>query len=149
MEIILLKHFKNLGQFGKIVKVSAGYARNYLIPNEIALLCTKSNLKKFQDLQRKKIEKNKKEIINAQLRIYKIKKILPVVIFSKSGKKNKLFGSINAKDISREINLLGIVIKTNEIIQDRIIRRLGDYKIIFQPHKDVSCYIFLRIISKN
>ena len=149
MEIILLKNFKNLGQFGQIIKVCSGYARNYLIPKEIALIATKHNIKKLKNFQHKITKYEKVEVLQAQLQVCEIKKLGIIKIFSKSGKKNKLFGSINKKNVIDKIISLGVKIKKNDIyIQNNIIKSLGKYNIVFQPHNEVSCYISLHVISK-
>ncbi|QCI27362.1 50S ribosomal protein L9 [Buchnera aphidicola] len=149
MKIILLKDIQNLGKFGNIITVKSGYARNYLIPYGMALFANKENI---QNLQNKKQDVQIKEIIkikNSYLRIRKIKEKTPIVIFSKASKKGKLFGSIGLKEILNAITGLGIKIKKNElIIRDGLIRNLGNYNIIFQPHKEVSCYIAIKILSR-
>ncbi|WP_187306106.1 50S ribosomal protein L9 [Buchnera aphidicola] len=150
MKIILLKDIPGLGQFGHTVVVKSGYARNYLVPYGMATFANFVNIKEL-DRQEKEIQLQEQvDIQNAQLRILEIKKITPVCIFSQARSTGKLFGSIGVKEILQAIKELGISIKKNElIIYGGLIRKIGNYNIVFQPYKDISCYITINIISKK
>lgn len=149
MKIILLKDIPGLGQFGNTVKVKAGYARNYLVPYGMAVFSNINNIKELK-YQNQEIQLQEKiDIKNAQLRILKVKKISPIIIFTKSRKTGKLFGSIGLKEIVHAIIELGVHIDKNElIIPEGVIRTIGKYFVIFQPYKNVSCYILVKIISE-
>ncbi|CAL4043916.1 50S ribosomal protein L9 [Buchnera aphidicola (Tetraneura ulmi)] len=135
MKIILLEQIKNLGKKGSVVDVKPGYARNFLFPKEKAILGSRENIKHFEIEKNKFSENLKKEILIAESRIEKLKKIGKIKIFSKSGLNGKLFGSIGVKEIFKSINKLGFFIKKNEIkLINGKIRKLGEYEVIFKPH---------------
>lgn len=149
IKIILLKNIPGLGKFGHTVVVRAGYARNYLVPYGMAVFENLTNIKELQYQSQEIKSQEKLDIKNAQLRILEMRKVSPICISSKARKTGKLFGSIGIKEIFNAIIKLGIYIEKHElIIQGGLIRRIGNYNIIFQPHKDVSCYIVMKIMFK-
>ena len=94
MEVILKKDIENLGFLDDIVNVKAGYGRNYLIPNGLAVLATVSEKKILQENLKQKEQKNQKII--AELESVKAKiESLELSILSKVGEDQKLFGSVN------------------------------------------------------
>ena len=115
MEVILLLKVNKLGESGKIVKVKAGYARNYLIPTGKAILADKKNIKSFEAQKIKLQEENFSKLLLAKSRAEKIKKIKSITIFSKVGKENKIFGSVGIRDIIKEISQIGIKVNKKEI----------------------------------
>ncbi|WP_343182507.1 50S ribosomal protein L9 [Buchnera aphidicola] len=150
MKIILLKDIHGIGRFGDIAYVAAGYARNYLIPYGKALLASQKNMEKFEIQKKDFLLKEQIKIQNSYKRIKEIKSFSPIKIHAKSSETGKLFGSISLKDILSVILSLGIKVNKNEIImQDSVIRYIGKYNIIFQPHKEVSCYITIYVISEK
>jgi large subunit ribosomal protein L9 len=148
MKIILLTKIKNLGNFSELVTVKSGYARNYLFPNEKAMLANKQNIDivetKKMALQIKLSEKLKV----AQERVEKIKSINSIVIKAKSGEEGKLFGSIGSRDIAESISLLGVIVNKNEIrLPHGVLRHLGEHIVVFHPHNEVYINIKIDIIS--
>lgn len=151
MKVILISSFKNLGKIGDLITVKSGYARNFLFPKEIALPAVKKNIEYFEN--RKKIieEKKNKRLQIANSRVQEIKKMSSIKIFAKSGDKGKLFGSINIRDISEKLNEIGINVHYSELklINSRGLRSIGEYSVLFQPHKDVYTYIKLIILPQT
>lgn len=150
MEIILLSTIKNLGKIGKLIKVKNGYARNYLIPKEKAILATKENIKKFEDstfnFEKKQIEQIKK----AKSRIKIMQSIESIIITKKSSEKKKIFGSVGIPDIINALALKGILVKKKEIkLPNGLLRFLGDHNIIFSPYKNISTNLKVSIINEK
>ncbi|NIG99407.1 MAG: 50S ribosomal protein L9 [Buchnera aphidicola (Periphyllus acericola)] len=150
MKVILLITFKKLGSLGDVIEVKPGYARNFLFPKDIALPAIQENIQYFKNYKRKLQEKLLKEVSIAKLRIKEIKKIKDIVIYSKSGSQGKLFGSINARDISRKLNELGIKVYKSEIkLKNRVIRSVGNHSVLFQPHKNINSEITITVVSEK
>ncbi|XBC40731.1 MAG: 50S ribosomal protein L9 [Buchnera aphidicola (Nurudea yanoniella)] len=151
-KIILLVKIEKLGNFGDIIKVKSGYARNFLIPYKKALSATKFNI---ESVLKKKIELEEillEKLSLAKSRIQKIQIISqPIIIYSKSRKEGKLFGSVGSRDISEVLSKLsGIEIKRREIyLPNGIFRKTGKYNVIFRPHNDVETVIVINILSKE
>ncbi|QCI19071.1 50S ribosomal protein L9 [Buchnera aphidicola] len=150
MEVILLFKVNNLGDSGKIVKVKSGYARNYLIPQGKAVLANKKNIESFQAQQVKLKEENISKLLIARSRAEKVQKIKSIVIPSKVGKENKIFGSVGIRDIIKEMSQIGIKINKKEIkLPNGVLRHIGEHQVIFQPHNEVCEYFIVNIIPKK
>lgn len=150
MEIILLSKIYKLGDPGKVINVKSGYARNFLIPQGKAILANKKNIESFE-AQRIALEKEKiDKILTAQSRAEKIKQINSITIVSKVGKEGKIFGSVGIRNIVKEMMLLGLKINKKEIrLPHGLLRKVGEHKVVFQPHSTVCVEFIVNIISKN
>ena len=148
MKIILTQDFDELGFAGDIIRVSDGYARNFLIPKEIALEANKKNLK-FMETQKKKIEvKRLKAKEDAEKISEKIKDTI-VTIKQKVGDEGKLYGSVTTMDIAAELEKQGIDIDRRKITLDKSIKNLGDYDIPIKLHPEVTSFIKLIVEAEE
>nr|QHO64094.1 ribosomal protein L9 [Lympha mucosa] len=129
IELILNNKIKNLGNNGEIVKVSIGYARNYLIPKNQASLITSSKMIQIETLKQKNIliqQKEEIQCIHLKSLLEKIHKFKIKKIFSKTG---QIFGSVLEKDICKVIlEYTGQSINKNQIVIP-IIKYIGNYNI--------------------
>lgn len=149
MEVILLQDVGNLGELGDKVTVKAGYGRNYLIPQHIAVPATKENLEAFEErraeLQRiadEKLAEAKKraELVNG----------LDITLTVKAGEEGKLFGSVTVRDIAEAAVKRGVEIDNSEInLPEGPIRALGEYEIDVQLHPEVSAVLKLGVIAEQ
>lgn len=150
MKIILLNNMKGLGNSGDTIQVKSGYARNYLIPSGYALFANKENTQQLKHQKEKKLSNIDTKMRKSYLRILTIKQISPIKIFSQASSSGKLFGSVGLKDILNTIIKTGFKIKKNELImEDGSIRTIGHYYIVFQPYKEVSCYLLIQVIPEK
>lgn len=140
MEVILLQNIKKLGSTGDIAKVAVGFARNYLLPNNLVLLATQKNKEIF--------EQRKKEIESANATKRKeasdvIKKIQnrSIVIARPAAEDGKLYGSIKNRDIVLALKPFSTGIASNNIFIDDKIKRLGIYKILVNLYDDIETTI--------
>ncbi|MGM0396403.1 MAG: 50S ribosomal protein L9 [Bacillota bacterium] len=99
MKVILLKDVKGMGTAGDLVNSKDGYARNYLIPRNIAIEATKENLKKWEESKAKEEAQKEQEYEKAMELKEKIEK-LTVNLKAKGGTEGRLFGSVTSQDIS-------------------------------------------------
>lgn len=149
MEVILLQDVGNLGELGDKVTVKAGYGRNYLIPQHIAVPATKENLEEFEErraeLQRiadEKLAEAKKraELVNG----------LDITLTVKAGEEGKLFGSVTVRDIAEAAGKRGVEIDNSEInLPEGPIRALGEYEIDVQLHPEVNAVLKLGVIAEQ
>ena len=102
MVVILLKDVIGLGNEGDVVKVSDGYARNYLIPKGFALQATKANLRMLKDKRETMESKAQRELAAAEKTAKQLENSV-VTVRSKAGEGGRLFGSVTAKDIAGAI----------------------------------------------
>ncbi len=128
MRVILLKDVKNLGKKDEIKRVSDGYARNFLLRQNLAKIAGQGDVemveKKKEVEEIKKEEKKKEEKETAK----KIES-LSVTIKVKAGEKDELFESINAQKISEKIGEAGFDVEKEQVDLDNPIKELGDYKV--------------------
>lgn len=150
MEIILLEKIHKLGNSGSVIHVKSGYARNFLIPKGKAILANKKNIESFEAQRAALEQENINKFLTAQLRAEKIKKIKTITIFSKVGKEGKIFGSVGIRNIIKEMMSLGIKVNKKEIrLPNGLLRKVGEHKVIFQPHNKICIDFLVNIISKN
>lgn len=102
MKIILLKDYKNLGKAGEMVEAKDGYARNYLLPRNIAIEATPENVENWKEEQKKLEEEERLAFEGAQELKEKLESIT-LNLSAKGGETGKLFGSITNAEISKEL----------------------------------------------
>ena len=142
MEVILKKSHPHLGERGKVVNVADGYARNYLIPKDIAVLNTPGNKASIEAAGQFEEIKLEKEIMSAE----QIKEKIDgkeFKISAKVGKEGKLYGSITKQDIAELLEAEGFLIDKKSMDADEHIREIGTYEIQLNLLKDVKAQIKL------
>jgi large subunit ribosomal protein L9 len=147
MEVILKENHPHLGEKGEIVKVADGYARNYLIPKNMAVINTPGNraaIKAEGQFEKIKLEKEKASAEQVKDKIqgkeFKIQ--------AKAGKDGKLYGSVTKQDIAALLEKEGYLIDKKIMDVEEHIREIGSYEIQLNLHKDVKAYINL-IVEKE
>ena len=134
MKIILLQDVKKHGKKGEIIDVADGFGKNYLIKNKLGILADSTGLKKLNTEKKKeqeKDEKNKKEAKEIKQKLEKKNLIFKV----KTGKEDKVFGSISPKQIEKELSEYKIDKK--KIITDVPLDHLGTYNVKIELYKDI------------
>ena len=144
MKIILLKTYENLGNVGDIVNVKDGYARNFLIPNQIASIASDKNIKSLKtwiDQQSKKEANNRKnlELLSKYLDKLTLKFAL------QAGEDGKLFGSVTSQMISDEIENQGYSIDKKEIVLEEPLKQTGNHFIHVDLGEDLKPKIKIKI----
>tara|TARA_B100000029_G_scaffold367110_2_gene360548 strand:+ start:889 stop:1338 length:450 start_codon:yes stop_codon:yes gene_type:complete len=126
MKVILLKTHDQLGKVGDIVNVKAGYARNFLIPNNIASVATDQNIKNLKIWIASEEVKEAKNRENLELLDKHLNK-LTLKFELQAGDEGKLFGSVTSQMISDEIESLGYSIDKKEIILEEPLKQTGNH----------------------
>ena len=146
MKVILLKDVKSQGRKDDIINVSDGYANNYLIKNKLAVAYTETS-KKILD---KKIQIRNDEEAKIVANLTEIKNKLndKIIEFKvKTGKDDRVFGTVSSKQISDKINELGYDIDKKCILIDTPLSSLGTYKVKIKLHKKVEFNINIKLIK--
>lgn len=128
MEVILIQDVDNLGAANELVKVRNGYARNYLIPQKLALEANPSNRKQQEEKTKQLQKKEAKMLAELNLVIAKLKEA-PLKIGAKTGTSGKIFGSVTSLQLTRAIREqkgYDIDRKKIHIVDD--VKELGTYK---------------------
>ncbi|HGJ5874461.1 MULTISPECIES: 50S ribosomal protein L9 [Arsenophonus] len=149
MEIILLDKVANLGSLGDKVDVKAGYARNYLVPQQKAVPATKKNVE-FFEARRAELEAKLADVLDtAKARAEKINSLATVTIASKAGDEGKLFGSIGTRDIAQAVTAAGAEVAKSEVrLPNGVLRTVGEHEVHFQVHSDVFAKLNVNIIAE-
>ncbi|NLM22280.1 MAG: 50S ribosomal protein L9 [Peptococcaceae bacterium] len=145
MRVILKQDVKSLGKKGQICEVSDGYARNYLIPRNLAVEATEGNVqdlahkKKQEELRR---QKEKKEAIDLAAKI----ESLNIVIKVKVGEKGRLFGSVTNKEIADVLEKeYQLKIDKRKIEIKEPFKSLGEYEVVVKLHPEVTASIKIKV----
>ena len=149
MQVILLEKVINLGQLGDVVKVKAGYARNYLVPHGKAKRATPDNLAEFEK-KRADLEKEQATILaEANARAEKLNGLM-VQISQKAGVDGKLFGSVTNGDIADALKAQGFeVAKASIRMPDGPLKQVGDHELVIGLHTDVVASIKVSVLGES
>ena len=147
MDVILRYDINKLGRAGEAVKVSDGYARNYLLPKELAEKATKENLAKIAaELKRRKVaeakEKEGCELLAAKLAEGS------VTIARKAGEDDKLFGSVTNIDIAKSLEKEGVTVDRRKILVDPPIKELGVITVDVALHPEVTAPLRVWVVRE-
>jgi large subunit ribosomal protein L9 len=149
MQIILMEKVINLGQFGDVVKVKNGYARNFLIPQGKAKRATASSMAEFEVRRAELLAADLAKLADAQARGEKVAGLV-VSISQKAGVDGKLFGSVTNADIAAALVALGHnVEKTQVRMATGHLKQLGDHAVSIALHTDVAVDITVSITGSN
>lgn len=149
MEVILKQDVQNLGYADDLVKVKDGYARNYLIPQGLAILATEPNKKMLAETLKQRAFKAEKIRKEAEFMAGKIEG-LTVQVATKASEKGTIFGSVNNIAVAnalREQHSIDIDRKKIIIKEDHI-KELGNYTAQVNLHKDFKVTINLEVIAE-
>ncbi len=140
MEVILRQDVDELGLEGDIVKVAKGYARNYLIPQSMALEASEHN-RKALELQRKKIELKRVRVKEEAEKVKVAMEDVVVTFSQKAGEEGKLYGSVTSMDVASQLKDQGIDIDRRKIVMEKPIKELGEFEVGVKIYPEVTATI--------
>lgn len=145
MEIILTQDVKALGKKGEIVKVSDGYARNFILPKRLGMEATKQNLYDL-NMQKAAEEKRQKEILDEAKSFAKKLEELTVVVAIKAGEGGKTFGSISTKEIAEAVKKqFNLDIDKKKLGLNDPIKHAGSYTVQVKLHPQVTAELTVKV----
>ena len=148
MKLILRADVENLGVLGDIVEVKAGYGRNYLVPQGLAMVATPSNLKVFE-LERKKLNEKMEQVRGAAQSLAEKLEAAEVSIEVRVGENDKLYGSVTAANIADALAALDLEVDRRRILLDAPIRVLGDYAVRVRLHAGVVAEVNVAVKAEG
>ena len=148
MEVILREEIEKLGRRGDVVKVAAGYARNYLLPRRLAVAANESNKKIVEQEKQAYLRRESKEIGDAN-DLAKMMAAVEVTIAQKAGENDQLFGSVTAQDITAALEKAGYTIDRKKVNLAEPIKTLGDYKVTVRLHREVAIDLPVHVIKEE
>ena len=148
MEVILRSDVDKLGVQGQVVKVAAGFARNFLLPKGLAVSATASNKKIVEQQRESSLRKDAKFASDARDLAALLGPVL-ITIKQKAGEEGQLFGSVTSQDLHAALEKQGFNIDRKKIVLDHPIKAIGDYKVAVKLHKDVSVEIPVHVVKED
>ena len=147
MEVILNKDVERIGKAGHIVKVKDGFARNFLIPNGLAVPVTPANIKKLEQgkqLKALQLEKAKREAEGLRDKLARLSLTIPVL----THEEDKLYASITAQDLATALSEEGFNIEKNSIVLDEPIKALGIFEVSINLHPEIPAKVKVWVVKK-
>jgi large subunit ribosomal protein L9 len=147
MQVILRENVANLGRVGDIVKVSDGYARNYLLPRNLVFIADEANVRAIEHHKRG-LEKKRQEMKSqAQAQADKLAGV-SVTIARKVGEHDKLFGSVSTGDIAEALEKAGHAVERRLIIVADPIKTLGAHTVTVRLLPDVTAAVKVMVVKE-
>lgn len=149
VDVILTQNVVGLGAESDQVKVAAGYARNFLLPQRMAIPVTAVNKRRLESLKQRRAEREAHEL-NTMTDLAKTLSKLTLVITVKSGEGEKMFGSVTAGSIADELkHQFDVSLDKRKIHLEKPLRLLGDHDVELHLHSEVTATLKVQIKSAN
>jgi large subunit ribosomal protein L9 len=148
MEVILREHVENLGERGQIVKVAAGYARNYLLPRKLALPATEGN-KKHVERERKIVESREAEEKGQAEAIASRLNAIEITIARRTGETDQLYGSVTSSDIADFLKGKGFEIDRRKLVLADPIKNIGEHTVPLKLHREVTVPLKVKVVKEG
>jgi large subunit ribosomal protein L9 len=147
MELILMEDVPSLGKVGDLVKVSDGYARNYLLPRKKAVRATAVSLKAVER-ERQTIEHKQDKLEQEAQELAQRIEELSCTIAKSAGEEGKLFGAVTSADIEEALREQGVSVDRKKIVLEEPIKNLGVYTISLKFHPQVTAQLKLWVVKE-
>lgn len=147
MEVILREHVDNLGRRGDVVKVAAGYARNYLLPQKLALPVTEASRRQIAR-EREKAEARDAEEKAAADALAQQMAALDISIARRVGENNTMYGSVTSADIAHALAAKGFEVEKRKIHLPDAIKALGEHTVPVKVHRDVTAAVKVHVVAE-
>jgi large subunit ribosomal protein L9 len=147
MEVILRQAVENVGRPGEIVKVSNGYARNYLLPRGLAYEATPGNRRRIEQEKARLEAADNQRRSEAQELAARLEPV-SLTFSARVGEEDKLFGSVTAADIAHQLQAQGFPVEKRQIDLHEPIKALGVFKVPVRLHAEVKPEIRVWVIKQ-
>src|SRR3954467_8061083 len=148
MEVILREHVEHLGRRGDVVKVAAGYARNYLLPRKLALAVNDNNKRQI-DREKKLAEaRDMEEKASAEAIAQRLSQ-LEIEIARRVGEHDTLYGSVTSADIAQALQAKGFEIDKRRIQLHDPLKALGETMVPVRIHRDVIAQVKVKVVPQQ
>lgn len=147
MEVILVKDIQGLGYKNDTVAVKPGYGRNYLIPQGLAIVASKSNKKKIEENIRQAAHKAEKIKKDAEAIAAKIGDVV-LELGAKVGESGKIFGAITTLQVADALKAKGIEVDRRQISFPKDVKEVGEYTALVDLHKEVKKEVAFKVVAE-
>ena len=147
MEVILREHVEHLGNRGDVVKVAAGYARNYLLPRKLALAVTDNNKRQIEREKKLAAARDLEEKGQAEAVAQRLMQ-LDIEIARRVGEHDALYGSVTSADIAEALKAKGFDVDKRKITLVEPIKALGESVVPVKIHRDVTVQLKVKVVAQ-
>lgn len=144
IEVILKEHVEHLGRRGEVVKVADGYARNFLLPRQLALAVTTENKRQIAREKTKAEARDVEELTQAQALQTRLEAV-DIAIGRRVGEHDTLYGSVTTSDIAEALAAKGLTVDRRRIQLADPLKTLGDHVVPVRLHRDVVAQIKVKV----
>jgi large subunit ribosomal protein L9 len=149
MQVLLLKNVPSIGKAGEVKKVNDGYARNYLLPNKLAVPASEGAVKQSEQIKEAAVRRDAKTLSEAKELGAMIDKVT-LVFRAKAGEGDRLFGSVTSGDIADALaREKGITIDKRKIALESPIKDLGNHRVTIKLHPEVSAALMVTVEKES
>jgi large subunit ribosomal protein L9 len=150
VSVILREDVPKLGEAGEVVSVKPGYARNYLLPQNLAYEATDAAIQQLERERERAEQRARKEFLEARRRASQLEDV-QLTFHARAGEESKLFGSIGAADIADRLSEQGMDFEVDrkQVDLDEPIKELGVYNVGIQLHKEVRPEVKIWVIKEE
>jgi large subunit ribosomal protein L9 len=148
MEVILREHVDHLGRRGDVVKVAAGYARNYLLPRNLALAVTEANKRQIERERKNAEARELEEKTQAEAFAKRLSEV-EIAIPRRVGEHDALYGSVTSADIAAALAAKGFDIDRRKITLHEPLKALGQVTVPVKIHRDVTAQVQVSVVPAN
>src|SRR5918998_32056 len=147
-KVLLREDVDDLGARGEIVRVRAGYARNYLLPRNLAVQATTGNVKGIEQERAALLKKEAKERATADAQSQQIGSLV-LEFKRKAGEQGALYGSVTSMDVAEALKERGYEIDRHRIHMREPLKRLGEYTVPVRLHREVTIDLKVRVAPEG
>ena len=148
MEVILREHVENLGRRGEVVKVAAGYARNYLLPRKLALAVTEANKRQIERERAAAEARDVEEKAQAEAFGQRLSQT-EVEIARRVGENDTLYGSVTTSDIAQALAAKGFEVEKRRIHLPDALKALGEVTVPIKVHREVTAQVRVKVVPQT
>jgi large subunit ribosomal protein L9 len=148
MLVILRENVENLGRTGDVVKVSSGYARNFLLPRHLVLLADEKNVASIEHHKKMLEKKRLAQKADAQ-EVAKKLEAFSCTISRKVGDQDKLFGSVSSVDVADALKKAGYSVEKRSVVLDAPIKSLGVHSVTVKLEPEVSATVKVWVVKEE
>jgi large subunit ribosomal protein L9 len=147
MEVILREHIENLGSRGDVVKVAAGYARNFLLPRKLALVVTEANKQQIEREKKVAEVRDAQERSAAEAYSQRLEQ-LEIEIARRVGENDTMYGSVTSADIAHALESKGFDVDKRKIQLPEPIKALGEVQVPVKVHREVTAKVRVKVVAQ-
>jgi large subunit ribosomal protein L9 len=148
MEVILREHVDNLGRRGEIVKVAAGYARNYLLPRKLALAVTEGNKRQIERERKLAEVRDAEEKGQADALAQRLSQV-DIEVARRVGEHDALYGSVTSADVAHALAAKGFDIEKRKIHLPEPFKAIGEYTVPVRIHREVTAQVKVKVVPEK